>query len=164
MSAVTFRRVRHCLTVLSCVILTVASASGQSKPGQQQQGQVDDVVRVNTELVQTDVMVFDKKGRFVDGLTAEQFALKIDNKTQPISFFERVTSESPTNQRTAVNARASLTNLSTTDRGRTSIFFIDDLHLAPDSLVRTRKALLDFIDHGMAGNDQAAITSSSGQI
>ncbi len=94
MSAVTFRRVCHCLTALGCVILTVAPASGQSKPGQQQPGQVDDVVRVNTELVQTDVMVFDKKGKFVDGLKAEQFALKIDNKPQPISFFERVASGS----------------------------------------------------------------------
>ena len=44
------------------------------------------------------------------------------------------------------------------------IFFVDDLHLAPDSLVRTRKALLEFINHGMAENDQVAITSSSGQI
>jgi len=43
-------------------------------------------------------------------------------------------------------------------------FFADDLHLAPDSLVRTRKALLEFIDHGMTESDQVAITSSSGQI
>ena len=85
MSTFTFCRVRHYLIVLGCLILTFAPASGQSKPGQQQQGQVDDVVRVNTELVQTDVMVFDKKGQFVDGLKAEQFALKIDNKPQPIS-------------------------------------------------------------------------------
>ena len=49
-------------------------------------------------------------------------------------------------------------------RGRTVIFFVDDLHLAPDSLVRTRKALLEFIDRGMTEKDQVAITSSSGQI
>ena len=44
------------------------------------------------------------------------------------------------------------------------IFYVDDLHLAPDSLVRTRKALTEFIDRGMSENDQVAITSSSGQI
>jgi VWFA-related protein len=160
-----FRRVRHCLTVLGCVILTVAPASGQSKPGQQPQGQVDDVVRVNTELVQTDVMVFDKKGQFVDGLRAEQFALKIDNKPQPISFFERVASGSLREEKKAApNSGTSLTNPSISARGRTLIFFIDDLHLSPGSLVRTRKALLEFIDHGMGDKDQAAITSSSGQI
>jgi len=42
---------------------------------------------VRTELVQTDVMVFDRKGLFVDGLKSEQFALKIDNKPQTIAFF-----------------------------------------------------------------------------
>ena len=32
-------------------------------------------------------MVFDKKGHFVDGLKAEQFALKVDNRPQTVSFF-----------------------------------------------------------------------------
>ncbi|HKO36666.1 MAG TPA: VWA domain-containing protein, partial [Pyrinomonadaceae bacterium] len=49
-------------------------------------------------------------------------------------------------------------------RRRTVLFFVDDLHLAPDSLMRARKALLDFIDRGMGGNDEVAVTSSSGQI
>ena len=44
------------------------------------------------------------------------------------------------------------------------IFFVDDLHLAPDSLLRTRKALNEFIDHGMGDKDEVAITSPSGQI
>jgi len=137
--------------------------SAQTKP--EKPGQQDDVVRVNTELVQTDVMVFDKKGQFVDGLKAEQFALKIDNQPQPISFFERVASGSLREEKKAgPNAGTSLTNPSTSNRDRTLIFFIDDLHLAPDSLVRTRKALLEFINQGMGENDQVAITSSSGQI
>src|SRR3954467_14309863 len=67
--------------------LLTPSLSAQTKPAPGQ----DDVIRVNTELVQTDVMVFDKEGRFVDGLKPEQFSLKIDNKPTPISFFERVT-------------------------------------------------------------------------
>ena len=62
----------------------------QSKPSDPQSPPQDDVIRVNTELVQTDVTVFDKKGRFVDGLTASDFELVIDGKPQDISFFERV--------------------------------------------------------------------------
>ena len=49
-----------------------------------------DVIRINTELVQTDVMVFDKQGRFVDGLQPEEFELSLEGTTQTISFFERV--------------------------------------------------------------------------
>src|SRR5712691_7343034 len=132
--------------VLFCSVLapTIAAQIRPEKPGQQ-----DDVVRVNTELVQTDVMVFDKKGQFVDGLKAEQFALKIDNKPQPISFFERVASGRLSEEkRTTANDGTSPANPSTSAPGRTIIFFIDDLHLSPGSLARTRKALVEFIDHG----------------
>ena len=47
----------------------------------------DDVVRVYTELVQTDVMVFDKQGKFVNGLTADNFELLIDGKPRAYSEF-----------------------------------------------------------------------------
>ena len=150
-----------------CILLVAATVPAQSKP-QKPGEQQDDVVRVNTELVQTDVMVFDKKGHFIDGLKADQFALKIDGKPQPISFFERVTSGSPKERgdgsTTAAASSSATTSTTATIRGRTVIFFVDDLHLAPASLVRARKALLEFIDRGMIENDQVAITSTSGQI
>jgi len=162
------RKTAHQLGLVGvCVLLLAASLSAQTKPQSPTERQ-DDVIRVNTELVQTDVTVFDKKGRFVDGLKAEEFALKVDNKPQTISFFERVTSGKANAERnTAGITGASSTGTaitSATVRARTVIFFVDDLHLAPDSLVRTRQALTEFIDHGMADNDQVAITSSSGQI
>jgi len=127
------------------------------------------VIRVNTELVQTDVMVFDKDGHFVEGLKPEQFLLKIDNKPQAISFFEQVSSGglrrvSAGGLRDERRAQTGSDSPATKVRGRTVIFFADDLHLAPDSLVRTRKALLEFVDRGMAEKDLVAITSSSGQI
>lgn len=146
--------------------LAAASMQAQTQPASsQEQG---DVIKVNTELVQTDVMVFDKKGHFVDGLKAEQFALKVDNKSQTISFFDRVASGKATAGRTSSGASSSnpanSTTSTTTVQGRTVIFYVDDLHLAPDSLSRTRQALTEFIDRGMSENDQVAITSSSGQI
>src|SRR5437763_8518648 len=153
--------------VVLCALLFAPAISAQTKPQKPAEEQ-GDVIRVNTELVQTDVMVFDKKGHFVDGLKGDQFALKVDNKPTSISFFERVTSAK---ESTARNPGAIVTGPGSTSspgtiivRGRTVIFFVDDLHLAPDSLVRTRKALLEFIERGMTEKDQVAITSSSGQI
>ena len=144
--------------------LVVASAQAQTKPAPSPEQ--DDVIRVNTELVQTDVMVFDKKGQFVDGLQAEQFALKVDNKPQTISFLDRVTSGKVADPSPSAGTGSNPASPTTTTaiRGRTVIFFIDDLHLAPDSLSRTRTALLEFVEHGMNENDLVAITSSSGQI
>lgn len=157
--------------IIAGVLLWAPSVRAQTKPAQEQ----DDVIRVNTELVQTDVMVFDKQGRFVDGLKPEQFALKVNDKPTPVAFFERVTGGKPEVSRLAANASSNSASpgespapagpkVISISSGRTVVFFVDDLHLAPGSLVRARKALLEFIDGGMADNDQVAIVSSSGQI
>jgi VWFA-related protein len=162
MCALSIRQLFNYLVVLSWIAFVIPTATAQTKPEKQAP---DDVIRVDTTLVQTDVMVFDKKGHFVDGLKPDQFELKIDNKRQPIAFFERVSSASQREESKAqANSGVAGTNPVTAIRGRVLIFFIDDLHLAPASLVRTRKALLEFIDHGMSEKDIAAITSSSGQI
>nr|MDQ3747333.1 hypothetical protein [Acidobacteriota bacterium] len=50
----------------------------------------EEVVRISSELVQTDVMVFDKQGKFVDGLKPEQFELKVDGRERQIVFFDRI--------------------------------------------------------------------------
>src|SRR5262245_1719599 len=49
-----------------------------------------DVLRTNTELVQTGVSVFDKQGHFVDGLTRPDFELEVEGRRVPISFFENI--------------------------------------------------------------------------
>src|SRR5690242_5539276 len=107
------------LTALFCAMLLTTVAFAQTKPDKPVEQ--DDVIRVNTELVQTDVMVFDKQGRFVDGLKAEQFDLKVDKKPQTISFFERVTSardnpRSGTNQATPSESSSAASTVRTSGR------------------------------------------------
>ncbi|MDX6576791.1 MAG: hypothetical protein QOE96_2744 [Blastocatellia bacterium] len=143
-------------------------------PGQAQKPlkpeQSDDVVRVNTELVQTDVMVFDKKGHFVDGLRPEQFRLSLDGQTHSISVFERVTSGSlhETAQLATMRANAVATSSPTAagfpTSGRLIFFFVDDVHLSAESVTRARKTILHFVESGMNPGDKLAIVSTSGQI
>jgi VWFA-related protein len=130
-----------------------------------------EVVRVFTDLVQTDVMVFDKQGRFADGLRREDFELRIDGKVKPIEFFERI-SAGGINEETQLSAARGTSSANKTsplgavplDRGRTVFFYLDDLHLGPGSLAAARKVITDFIEKEMNQNDEAAITSASGQI
>ncbi len=142
-----------------------ASQTQQTPPAEQDEG----VIRINTDLVQTDVTVFDKSGRFVDNLSREQFELRVDGKPQPISFFERVTAGSFNEDAQLAAARGAARTLKSAasvkplDRGRTIFFFVDDLHLSFDSLSRTRKTISRFIDNEMGQNDQAVIVSTSGQ-
>jgi VWFA-related protein len=161
---------RTFLLLLFCLILLAPETPGQK---QTQTGPADDVVLVKTELVQTDVTVVDKRGRFVDGLKPEQFELRVDNKLQPLAFFEQVAAGSAAEEKQLAAARKADTgpvarqkdkSASEPERGRLIFFFVDDVHLAGDSLTRARSLLSHFVEDKMTANDRVAIVSTSGQI
>ena len=170
MSSVKFSRLRTAACIYACLLLFPTIASSQTKPESKPEpsGEAQDVIKFDTSLVQTDVMVFDKQGHYVDGLKPEQFQLKINNTQREISFFEAIKSGGVTSTRENVasdsGAPAKPAAPKSEAQKRAVIFFVDDLHLAPDSLARARRALLDFIDNRIATNDQVAITSPSGQV
>jgi VWFA-related protein len=146
-----------CLTVL----LLASIAHAQQEP---------EVIRTKTELVQTAITVLDKKGHFVEGLQREQFQLMVDGKPRPVAFFERVAAGSPRETEIANLGNPSTdttapTTTTTAPRipGRTIVFFIDDLHLSPDSMVRTKMMLDHFLDREMSSKDNVAILTASGQ-
>lgn len=150
---------KSCLIVL--LVLLICSAAN---------AQQTDVVRVNTELVQTAVTVLDKKGKFVEGLQREQFELIVDGKPRPVAFFERIAAGSA---REGELATLGGPNDPTTAKpaaappripGRTIVFFVDDLHLSPDSMNRTRMMLRHFLDREMSSKDNVAILTASGQV
>ena len=127
-----------------------------------------DVIKTDTDLVQTTITVVDKKGHFVEGLQREQFELTVDGKPRPVAFFERVAAGSP--RELEIAALNTADNKSTTPGtvarvpGRTIIFFFDDLHLSPDSMNRSRMMLQHFLDREMNSKDNVAILTASGQV
>lgn len=127
----------------------------------------DDVVRVYTELVQTDVMVFDKQGQFVKDLTRDNFELRVDGKPRAIQAFELITAGSDEESQLAAARGATTVNLKRPvplDRGRIVFFYVDDFHMDVASFAMARKLINNFIDKEMGQNDQAAIASATGQI
>ncbi len=161
------------LTASFCFFINVPAIRGQQPTQNRPPQQDDEVLRIKTELVQTDVTVFDKQGRFVEGLRPEQFELSLDGKSQTVSFFERVSTGgareasqvSAARDGKSVNSEQSRTALATSSsQGRVIFFFLDDLHLSESSLMRARKALTYFVENQMSQNDRVAIVSASGQI
>ena len=167
-------RIATIRALIGALIWTVVSAP--LTPAQQQQPprrqDPPDILRVSTELVQTDVMVFDRQGRFVNDLKREDFELKIDGKPRTVEFFERVTAGSRSEESQLAAARGTANGRSDAgstgpvplDRGRPIFFYIDDLHLDFSSVNRTQQLLAKFVDQEMGQNDEVAITSASGQI
>ncbi|HYE14866.1 MAG TPA: VWA domain-containing protein, partial [Pyrinomonadaceae bacterium] len=171
-----------CDTRLRCLFLAVtlglfpyAPVQARQQPRRPAPEKEDEVVRITTELVQTDVAVFDKRGRFVDDLRPEQFELWVNGKKQAIAFFERVragsrveeallagaSSRGPGAGKTAEPGRAAT---AAEPAGRLIFFFVDDLHLSAVSMGRARTALQRYVDTALSPNDQVAIVSASGQV
>ena len=158
------------LLLISLTGLT-PKAFGQEQSQKTSTESADEVVRIKTELVQTDLTVVDKRGLFVEGLKSEQFELRVDAKPQVLAFFEQVATGSAEeeNQLAAVrkgntNAKLKRTAGEASDRGHLIFFFVDDVHLAGDSLTRARSVLVHFVENKMRANDRVAIVSTSGQI
>ncbi|HST52731.1 MAG TPA: VWA domain-containing protein [Pyrinomonadaceae bacterium] len=167
MLSFSLNRSRFAVSLLAglCALVSFARAQSQSAPKQDE----EDVVRISTELVQTDVMVFDKAGKFVDGLKPEQFDLKVDGHSRQIAFFDRVQAGSVNEDAQLAAARGAGGHAASgaalpLDRGRTVIFFVDDLHLSAGSVANIRGTLHHFIEDEIGQNDVAAVVSPSGQI
>jgi VWFA-related protein len=136
-------------------------ASGQKKTPE------TPTIRVKVALVQTDVMVFDRQGRFVPDLKMDQFELKIDGKTQPFSFMELVSAGSAHDEAIwAKEERRSQPEapVAATNPGRTLLFFVDDWHMAEDNIMRSRIALKALIEGSVGPKDLIALTAASGQL
>jgi Ca-activated chloride channel homolog len=69
--------------ILSCLFLSAADAFAQDEP--------DEVLKVNTALVQLNVGVVDRQGRPITNLSRSDFAVYEDNVLQPIMNFEPTT-------------------------------------------------------------------------
>lgn len=153
-------------TALSFLAIHVPGTRGQVLTPTQD----EDVVRITANLVQTDVMVFDKGGKFIEGLKPGQFELVVDGKPQTVSFFDQVTTGTFDEEAQLAAARGSTrpdlpgANVLPLDRGRLFILFFDDLHVQPGDLPRAREAMLRFVNEQMGQNDEAAIFTASGQL
>jgi VWFA-related protein len=166
------------LAVALCLLFCALARAQQPQPRRPAPEQEGDVVRITSELVQTDVSVFDKRGRFVDDLRPEQFELQADGRERPIIFFERVTAggRSEESQLAAASfARRGVDDNKAAgpnktaaaepqERGRLIFFFLDDLHLSGASLGRAHESLQRYVERDMNPDDRVAIVSASGQV
>jgi VWFA-related protein len=154
-----------------CLAFAAQAARPQSgrKPGPAPSPPAkDEVLTINTVLVQTDVRVYDRAGHFVDNLRREQFELKVNGRVVPISFFELVVAGGAA-EAAQLRAAGSPGPAATppdvgTPRGRAFYFFFDNLHLAAESFARVKRAARDFVDREMGESDRALIVSAADPV
>lgn len=122
-----------------------------------------DVVRINTQLVQVDAVVTDKKDRHVEDLTVSDFELLVDGKPQPLTHFSHVNlpavKREPAAKKKPVAARESMPTrqIAPTEVRRTLAFIVDDLGLTLSSTELVRETLRKFVAEQMQEGDLVAI-------
>jgi VWFA-related protein len=132
--------------------------------------QAEDVIRIRTDLVQTDVAVFDREGRFIENLKPSAFELRVNGKTREIILFDHISAGRVDEELQLAAARGRSTGVTSaesvppSDRGRSFFFYVDDYHVSAGSLKRVRDLLLHFVERDLGQNDELAIITASGQL
>jgi len=110
-----------------------------------------------------DVVVTDKKGAPVAGLTREDFTVTEDGAPQEIASFEAVHRPAgPGAAEAAPEELRASTNLVPPGREPASFVIVfDELHLTPAQAVRARTAVASFLDGGTASGDVVALVGTA---
>lgn len=165
---------RKALTLLLSACLLSSQAAAQTMPPaaaarpQQQADGEEDVVRITSALVQTDVVVTDKSDRIVEDLKLSDFEVFENGKRQDLKFIEFV---SIAGERRTEGTRpgGGLPETARTERELTArdvrrvvAFVVDDLTVPYQELVTVRQVLSDFVENKMERGDLVAIVRTVG--
>jgi len=125
---------------LAAVGLTAALLA-QSPPFDTAQGRPP-TFRAGVELVQVDVVVVDKDGQAIEGLTAEAFTILDRRKPQTIATFDEVRHrrrDEPAAPAPMADVRQDVANNQTAQSDRLIVMVIDDLHIYKERSERARE-------------------------
>jgi VWFA-related protein len=152
---------------LALSLSSVFGAAFAQTPGTPQKPQTetapDDIIRISTALVQTDVVVTDKNDRVISDLKMDEFKVFENGKRQDLKFLEFVSPDAGPRVEGTINvagqpAEAEIArNLSARELQRVFAFVVDDLTIPFQDIVEVRKLLLGFINNQMREGDMVAI-------
>ena len=151
---------------IACVFSVTFSQTPSTPQKPPQEVAPEDVIRISTQLVQTDVVVTDKTDKIVKDLKLEDFELYDNGKKQDLKFMEFVGLEGMDKERRSEGARPSApsyvervgnTGVSAKDLKRVVAFVVDDLTIEVMDLPAIRKMMLDFVNNKMRDGDLVAI-------
>jgi VWFA-related protein len=151
-------------------LLSIALMSGicLSQDPQKPQIEQEDVVRISTELVQTDVVVTDNNERPVTDLKLEDFEIFDRGKKQELKFAELVTIDTPRKESTDPALKVGgvdtsvARELTARDVRRVTAFVVDDVTIPSEDMARARQMLTDFVNNKMTEGDLVAIVRTVG--
>jgi VWFA-related protein len=159
------------LLLLFCILFPVLGQNRPTPPPPPQTGDQDDVVKINTNLVQVDVVVT-KDGKLVTNLTADDFEIYEDGRPQTITSFAYVSNVPTSAPQPAPNTAKKkkdevvvpFTPVKPTDPRRIMAFVVDDMGIAWENVSLVKRQLRKFINEQMEPHDLVAIIRTGGEL
>lgn len=133
------------------VAMTAVALGAQPQP----------VFRGRSDLVQLDVMVRDKQGRHVSGLTKDDFEIYVAGKRIDVAVLAESRSDRPATLN-LTPARHDVASNETIQRDRIIMLVLDDVHIRRGSTEVARAAASRFVA-GIGGRAQVALLFTSGK-
>lgn len=141
-------------------------------PQQQRDVQADDIVRITTELVQTDVVVTDRDDQIISDLKLSDFEVFENGKKQELQFMEFISVDQPGRSEGTVKIEriadridtADTTEGGTADLRRVIGFVVDDVTIPTKELSRVRDMLTNFVNTQMRTGDLVAVVRTFGGV
>jgi VWFA-related protein len=149
-------------TILAIAILAPGVVM-QTPPQKPQEIAPDDIVRISTTLVQTDVVVTDKNDKVITDLKLDDFKVFENGKRQDVKVMEYVSDAGTPRLEGDLKVAGQsvepdiVRNLTATELRRVFAFVVDDLTIPIEDVFSVRKLLTDFVDNQMRDGDLVAI-------
>ena len=147
-------------------IFLIAIVVGSVAVAQQQPQQSDEVVRVKANLVNIDVIVKDKKGKYIPDLKAEDFTIVENGVVQKIEFFDAPLSHTETKSPAAAKA-PEVTTTTTTPPGvaRNYVALVLDSQTTDiTNLKQVREGTLKYVRDQITETDTVALLSVTNSL
>ncbi len=139
--------------ILICSPSHIASAQDTEQTGTRQPAKI--VTHANTVLVP--VVVTDKRGNHLHGLTRDEFEVREDGKLQPILSFEEVTANSKTIEPVKSQPNFFTNQLAEQQAKGLQIITLDLINTSFGHQADSRKAVIDFLSKSVAGKNLVAL-------
>jgi VWFA-related protein len=114
------------------------------------------------ELVTVDVVVTDKKGAPIAGLTRDSFSVSEDGTPQSIASFEAITVPPTASVKAPERPRVSVNTDREVRTGRSFVIVFDDIHLTPFMAQRAKGAVAEFLRSGVREGDLVTLVATGG--
>jgi VWFA-related protein len=149
--------------VATALLLVAGSASLLAQPGAPAPDpQTPPTFAAEVEQVVVDVVVTDKKGIPVQGLTRDDLIITEDGERQTVESFEAVELPAAPAPMEPPPPRISVNTTPEARRGRTFLIVFDDNNITPFRARDARAAVASFLENGVREGDHVSLISTSG--